>query len=253
MRASWLYLILIILAVAGAGCGVQAAQSSTERSVVTSPPVRPVNDESALVLWEGPALFADDQTECHRLRLTQDYQASVGLCAGEQSEVEFVPNQPGGLADMKARLAPFQADTAQGRVTFNGQGEIAGPAWERAIASWARFTYAELATGRAGAANRTGLAWNLDEQNGQCRMLLVLSHGYATAGLTPCEGGQMEIVATDWVDPAGWEQFDSWLNNRAPLYRDSSYLDGRGTTEMSTEEVAALAEWAAAVYARLTE
>jgi hypothetical protein len=248
-----LYFILIILTVIGAACGVQAAQSSTETTPVTPPPVTKANDEAILLLWEGPALFAGDPTECHRLRLTQDYLAFVGLCDGEQTEVEFGPNQNGGLADMKARFAPFQVDTPQGRLTFKGQGEIASPAWERAVASWARFTYAELATGRAGAANRTGLAWNVGEQGGRCQMLLVLSHGYATAGLAPCTGGQMEIIASDWVGTAEWEQFDAWLYNRAPLYQDSSYLAGWGTTDMSVEEVAALADWAAAVYARLTE
>ncbi|MDX1520990.1 MAG: SH3 domain-containing protein, partial [Anaerolineae bacterium] len=88
---------------------------------------------------------------------------------------------------------------------------------------------------------------------GQCQMLLVLADGYATAGLTPCEGGQMQVLASGWVEPAQWEQFDTWLYNRGPVYQDNSYLDGRGTTEMSSTETAALTEWAKAVYAELSE
>ena len=253
MKTIWFYIIPIIMTVAGMACGVQPAQSSAEATAVNSPPATAANNETALLLWEGPALFAEDQTECHHLVVTRDNRAQIGQCDREQTEVEFVTNREGGLADMISRFAPFQADTPQGRLTFNGQGEIAGPAWERAITGWVQFTYAELASGRVGAANRTVLAWNLGEQEGQCQILLVLSHGYATAGRTPCEGGQMEVIASDWVDTTNWEQFDAWLYNRAPLYQDSSYLDGRGTTEMSLEEANALAGWAETVYAKLVQ
>lgn len=243
----WFYIILIILAVVSTACDAQTAQGSTKTTT---------SNELPLLLWEGSALFAEDPTECHHLSVTQDYHTFVGLCDGEQTEVEFVNNSEGGLADMIARFAPFQADTTQGRVTFNGEGEIVGPAWEHAIASWAQFTYAELATGRVGAANRTVLTWNLGEQSGQpnkCQMLFVLAHGYATVGLTPCEGGQMEVITSDWIDPADWEQFDTWLYTNAPLYQDNNYLDGRGTVEMSDTEAVALAEWAETVYAKLIE
>jgi len=254
MRNYWFYITLIILAITGSACGARPVSTSTETPVASvAPPATATaaNNEADLLLWEGPALFAEDQTECHRLRVTNENKAFTGLCAGEPAEVEFVNNQNGGLTDMVARFAPFQTDTPQGRITFNGKGEITGPAWERAITNWAQFTYAELATGHVGAANRTVLAWNLGEQNGQCRMLLVLSHGYATAGLTPCAGGQMEVLADGWIDTADWEQFDTWLYNRAPLYQDNNYFDGRGSTDMHTSESAALADWVETVYAKL--
>jgi len=252
MNTIWLYIIFIILTVIGPACGVQSTQSSTETTAATSPPAA-ATGEAPLLLWEGPALFAEDPAECHRLRVTEDYQVHTGLCSGEQTAIEFAATGAGGLAEMAARFAPFQADLPQGRLTFNGQGEIGGPAWQRALTTWAQFTYAELATGHIGAANRTALAWNLGEQEGRCHILLVLSHGYATAGLSPCTGGQMEVIADDWVDPANWEQFDVWLYNRAPFYQGNSYLDGRGTTEMSSSEAAALAEWANKVYAKLSQ
>lgn len=256
MKINWLYIILIILTVIGSACGVQPAHSSAEPTAVISQPATATNNEATLLLWEGPALFVEDQTECHRLLVTKDHQALIGQCDSEQTKVEFVTNRKGGLADMIARFAPFQADTPQGRITFNGEGKIAGPAWERAIISWAQLTYAELASGRVGAANRTVLAWSLGEQSGQpgwCQILLVLVHGYATAGLTPCEGGQIQVLGGDWVDTAEWDQFDIWLYKNAPFYQENNYLDGRGATEMSAEEVAALAEWAEGVYAKLTQ
>ena len=247
MRTNWLCVVLTILILVGSACAAQTAQGSAKTAT---------NDEAAVVLWEGPALFAEDSTECHRLSVTQDYRAFVGLCDGEQTVVEFVTNREGGLDDMIARFAPFQADTPQGRITFNGHGEIAGPAWEHAIANWAQFTHAELASGRVGAANRTVLAWNLGEQSNQpnkCQMLLVLVHGYATAGLTPCAGGQIEVITSDWIDLADWEQFDTWLYTTAPFYRDNNYFDGRGAIELSAKEVAVLAEWVETVYAKLIQ
>jgi hypothetical protein len=258
----------IITALGGLACSIQSNETveaaNLQETVAVSlqpapgyPPAPVVEQQNnipeAILLWEGPALFAEDQTECHRLLVTKENQALIGQCDSRQTEVELITNGKGGLADMITRFAPFQAGTPQGRITFNGQGEIAGPAWERAITTWAQFTYAELATGHIGAANRTVLAWKVGEQEGQCQMLVVLSHGYATAARTPCEGGQMEVIASDWVDTAEWEQFDAWLYNRAPLYQDNSYLDGHGTTEMSRTEAAALAEWAKAVYAKLTQ
>lgn len=250
MKTFWLYIILILMTLSA--CGMQL-DKTVEAAELLQETTQSNDSDETLLLWEGSALFAENQTVCHRLRITTPGQAFIGPCDGEQTEVEFVTNQNGGLTDMISRFAPFQADTPPRRITFNGQGEIGGPAWERAISNWAQFTYAELASGRIGAANRTALAWNLGEQNRQCRMLLVLAHGYTTAGLTPCEGGQMEVLATGWIDTAEWEQFDGWLNNRAPFYQDNSYLDGRGTTEMTIDEANALAKWAEEVYAKLTQ
>lgn len=252
MKKSWTYVILITLTVAVWGCGLQQAQSSANPTVTDSSTTPAANNGVTLLLWEGPALFAEDQTECHRLVVANADQAVIGPCNGQQRQVEFVVNREGGLADMIARFASFQAETSQGRITFNGQGQMADPAWQRAVASWAQFTYAELASGHVGAANRTVLAWNVGEQNGRCQMLVVLSHGYATAGLTPCAGGQMEVLASGWVGTADWEQFDAWLYNRTSLYQDNNYLDGRGTTKMSAQETAALAKWVKRVYAKLT-
>jgi hypothetical protein len=221
MKTIRLYLILIVVAFMALACGAQpedvveaTAEPPATPAVVASKAEQPVEGQETLLLWEGPALFAEDQTVCHRLVVTKANQALLGPCDGEQTEVEFITTAPGGLAEMIARFAPFQMDTAQGQLDFKGQGKIGSPAWERAITTWASFTYAELASGHVGAANRTVLAWNVGQQpdqSEQCQMLIVLAHGYATTSLVPCQGGQMEVLGSDWVEPAAWEQFDAWL------------------------------------------
>jgi hypothetical protein len=222
-------------------------------AVAGEKPVEPPAQEDALLAWQGPALFGEDANLCQRLLVTTDYRTFVGPCEGDLTQVEFAVDNTGGVLDMLAHFAPFQADTDFGSITLRGHGEEAGPAWERAVASWAQVTSAELATGHVGAANRTALAWKVGETGGLCRMLLVLTHGYATVVEAPCSGGQAQPVAAGWVDSAAWAQFDRWLSDVMPFYQDNNYLDGRGKREMSTEEAAALGEWAMTVYAQLME
>jgi hypothetical protein len=196
MKRIWRFTFLITVAFMALACvGAQPgavvvettpAPAATSEAPTAAPVIEPqAESDQTLLLWEGPALFAEDQSECHRLQLTAANQALLGPCAGEQREVEFNPSGEGALADMIARFAPFQAETAEGRLTFNGQGQIGGPAWERALTVWASVTYAELATGHVAAASRTVLAWRVAEQEEQCQMLLVLAHGYATRSLVP--------------------------------------------------------------------
>ena len=91
----------------------------------------------------------------------------------------------------------------------------------------------------------------LPEQPGLCRHLVVLTHGYAQANITPCAGGQAQETVDGWIDPAAWDQFDAWLVDRAPLYQDNDYFSGAGTAAMSEAEIVALADWAGQVYADL--
>lgn len=262
MKTFYLFLILIIMTLAGSACGAQPSQPPAETAApqtAASPTAMAEQQNTSadtLLLWEGSALFAENPTECHRLQITADNQILLGPCNGEQKAVQFLANHNQEWPEILARFAPFQLETPTERIIFNGRGQVSGPAWQRAITAWAQLAHAELASGRVSAAGHTVLAWNLGEQPGQanqCRMLLVLVHGYATAGLTPCEGGQMQALANNWLDTADWEQFDAWLYNRAPLYQDNNYLDGRGSAEMNDAEVAALAGWAEAVYAKLTQ
>ena len=255
MKRIIISIIFIIAGLVGSACNIQPGAAVEDNPSPTAA-AQPADIDETLLLWEGPALFAEDQTECHRLRLTADDRAMVARCAGEATEVDFVANQNGGWDEILSRFGPFEMETTDGRIDFRGMGDIGGPAWERAITVWAQYTYAELASGRISAAGHTVLAWNLGEyplQPGQCQMLIVLLHGYATAGLVPCAGGQMQVIASNWLDTADWEQFDTWLYNRASYYQGNSYFDGRGTTEMSDSETIALAEWAKTVYTKLIQ
>jgi hypothetical protein len=143
-----IYLILIVAALVGPARGVQGelvkAAGLPEASAVLSPITSVQQDEAAepLLVWEGPALFAEDHTECHRLSLSEEGQAMVGSCDGEQTEVPLFVNHQREWPEILARFAPFQAETQGEKITFQGHGCIGGAAWERAIMTWARFTYA---------------------------------------------------------------------------------------------------------------
>jgi hypothetical protein len=142
--------------------------------------------------------------------------------------------------------------TEEGQLHFQGQGTASGPAWERALNSWAKFTAQELDAGRTSAAGRTVLAWRLAEsadQAGQCKLLVVLAYGYAYANLVPCEGnGPTQLVAQGWLETAEWETLDGWLISAARIEDAAGYLDAQGD---GTLPVDGLTDWAAAVYERI--
>ncbi|MDX1523366.1 MAG: hypothetical protein R3264_17205, partial [Anaerolineae bacterium] len=99
MKKMWLVALLTIVAVVGLACvgqpdevaslDVPVEPAEVVNVVAGSPlptPAQPADDNAGapLLLWEGSALFAEDPAECHRLRLTQDYQAFLGLCDGQE-------------------------------------------------------------------------------------------------------------------------------------------------------------------------
>lgn len=251
MKKFWLYITSMMLAISGSACEVQSAKGAPDSSNNGASLVAESPDEHSLLLWEGPALFAENPAECYRLRITAGNKVFTGPCDGVQTETPFAGDNAGGFTEILARFAPFTLNGPNEQLVFNGQGQISGPEWQRAVASWAKTTQAQLATGHVGAANNTVLAWNLGREANQCRMLVVLAYGYATAALNPCEGGQMQVLAKGWLDAADWSQFDTWLYSRASYYQENSYFDGRGTVEMSAAEANALAAWAEKVYTRL--
>lgn len=211
-------------------------------------------NESIALLWEGDPLPDDNQDECRSLQIMVDGQAMIGPCGAVDTPVELSANRTDGWAAMVVRFAPFTAESEQGRVVFQGQGQISSPAWEEAIAGWAQFSYNELASGRVSASARTIASWwlgELPEQAGACRHLVVLSHGYAYSNITPCEGGNVESTIGGWLDTAEWDKFHGWLNTYAPLNQDNNYFTGRGSTEMAETEIAELADWSGDVYNRL--
>lgn len=212
--------------------------------------------EQTALLWEGyTAMGSADGTEtCMQLALTAGGEATFGPCDETGETAELLPIQAQTWAAMQMRFVPFALETPTMQLLFQGTGAVAGPAWQRALASWAEFTFAELSTGHAGAATRTAMSWWLGEVPGQpdaCAHLVVLAHGYAYADITPCAGGEPLSHEEDWLTTPEMEAFDAWLSSRAPVYQDDNYLDGHGEQKMSEAEIEEVAQWARQVYTRL--
>jgi hypothetical protein len=250
-----------------------AAVRPTEPAVTATAPgtaevtgaeeISEIQTTAATLAGEEPALIwqAEIETEegpqkvCRQLLLGPDEQALLGPCGAADTTVSLLPHQAKEWADILARFAPFQADTLQGTVVFRGRGDVAGPAWERAIAAWARFTYQELQAGRVGAALKTEMSWRLGElpdQPGYCKHLVVLTFGYAYANVDPCQGGGQPLSHSEgWLKSGAWEQFDTWLYQYGPVYQADNYFSGKGSQEMPEAEIDQLETWAEAIYAGL--
>lgn len=211
-------------------------------------------EEDLLLLWQGrPLGVGADSEACARLEIRTGGEATFGPCAGRLTTSALNAPQ---WEEMVARLAPVSWEGNDSQLRFQGQGQISGPAWEQALANWARTTYGELATGRVCAACRTALTWSfgpLSEEPQRCTVLWVTDYGYAQRGTVPCGGGQTEVAAQGWLETAEWQQLEDWLRTSAPLYLEdgTSSLLGQGTQEMGAAEQEALAAWAQAVATRL--
>ena len=157
--------ILIMLLFINSACGLQQNANAEVAAEPTSPPVVPAvtatpppeatpvtdisvtdhaPDEDAALIWEGISLADNPQGDCVGLTLSVDGQARIGPCGLVDTSVEFLADQPGSWTEILARFAPFEQETPDGRIVFRGQGQIGSPGWQRAINSWAEFTYAEL-------------------------------------------------------------------------------------------------------------
>ena len=233
----------------------QVTGSFTFLATGAPPSQASLTPETAALVWEGHTPFGDgDAQVCKRLLVTPDGRAEIGTCdaTGTPAAAPVTPGQE--WTEIYAHFAPFQVQAADGQMTFRGQGQAAGPAWSRALAVWAQFTYGAVATGRVGAANRTALSWWLGEVSGQpgsCAHLVALVYGYAYANIDPCQGGQNQASVGGWLTTDEWTQFDAWLYGRAQLYQDNNYFSGMGAQAMNDAEIAALAQWAQEVYSRL--
>jgi hypothetical protein len=208
---------------------------------------------------EEPALQREGQKDggCQSLVLDADGRAAMGPCDAPHVLLPLL-EEMGRLqqwADLVARFAPFEAETPSGWVKFQGQGhEVASPAWQRALAAWARLVRMELQFGRSGASWGAALAWHreMPGRPGYCEFLHVEMYGLAYASVARCGGGDAQDLGQGWLDTAEWEQFDAWFYGRAPVYQQGLEFFSAGTQEMSDSEVDALQRWAEAVYNRLT-
>lgn len=213
------------------------------------PPVdAPAEDEFAL-RWEQTT--TDEMAECRRMEIAVDGRAWVGRCADSELTATDAPFQ---WEEILARFAPFEVDTEDLKISFAGEGDLSGPAWERALQAWAEVSYNELYSGQVSATGRTVLSWwlgEVEDQPGVCRHLVVLSHSYAYANLDPCAGGQSVESNGGWIDSAAWEAFDTILYSYASYNAENNYFDGRG--DATLVNVDSLAEWAAEVFVEIRD
>lgn len=207
------------------------------------------------LLYQGPQeLGMDDPSKCTTLSLDRSQNVTLRACDGATRWLALGKRFALDWDDIQNRFAPFVYTTPNETLTFTGRGTISGAAWQRAVLAWARMTRAQLATGHASATGRTVLGWffaQLPDQANGCEHLTVLTYGYAYAETVNCEGGEVIDTSGDWLTDAEMEQLDQWLYAKMPLYVKRNYLDGQGGAAMSEAETMAVAQWAAAVRARI--
>ena len=142
--------------------------------------------------------------------------ASYGACSAAKLTGKLLDNRPAELAAWVASFGSFQADTAVGRVVFQGKGSRpAAPAEQRALAEWARLVLLEMQTGRTSAQQGLVLAWHRDGGiAGFCDDLLVYSYGAALA--TDCKFNPLKTHQLQ-LDSSQLEQLYAWLDAFQPI------------------------------------
>lgn len=209
-----------------------------------------------VLTWQGYTEMGDgDPTRCKQMAIDADGNVELGLCDGPAESRSLGGNQE--WTEIQTRFAPFTLDAVSDSVAFGGVGDLAGPAWQRALLAWTHFTYGELVIGRTSAAARTAVSWYLGEASGQsgiCNHLTVLVYGYAYAEQASCQGGgTVQNRVGGWLTSAEMEAFDALLYRRGPLYEGDNYFSGLGDQPWNDGDSIAVEEWAQQVYARLVD
>ena len=218
-----------------------------------------IPDLKPALIWEG-----QEGDSCQSLLLAANGQALIGPCGAAQTPGRLLDamDRPQQWVYWQGRFATFEASTPSGHVIFRGRGhETATPAWQRAIAAWARLVRQEIQFGRSGASWGAALSWRREKPDrpGYCEFLHVEVYGMACASIARCGGGDAQDLGRDWLDTTEWRQFDAWFYGQAPLhlgepplYEQGLDLFAMGSEKMNESEIANLQHWAEAVYSRLT-
>jgi len=211
-----------------------------------------VQIEDPVLIWEG-----DEPNGCQSLALAADGRAAaIGPCGAPQTPLYLLDDvqRPQQLAYLLARFASFYAETLAGQVTFQGRGkEIATPAWQRAIVTWANLVRQELQFGRSGASWGLALAWHGEgETAGFCDHLQVESYGLAFASTSRCGGGEAQTLGQAWLDTAELEQLYAW-QDRLFVFELPGRLvfTGTGSQAATEAEVQAILDWAERLWKRI--
>jgi hypothetical protein len=213
--------------------------------------------EFALV-WEN----SDPHWGEQKLFIAPDGRAGIGCCEGLFMPLQLMWHKEEMWVDIQAHFASFQYEVEDEKLIFKGKGEIASPAWQRAIATWSRMTWGQLYTGGACASCSTVLMWRHEEwqvskETEYCATLLVTDIGrVSVSSLIPCDGDEDDLPVTEiqhtWLTTNEWEQFDAWLYSRDSTYFQDGQFSGRGSQQMSEDELLELTTWVGSVYSRLT-
>jgi hypothetical protein len=158
--------------------------------------------------------------------------------------------------------APFERKTAEGDLSFHGQGRVkAGPVEQRMIFEWARRTAAEAAGGQGGMAYGLVLAWHLGSSSLDCQDLAVDLTGEAAA--TSCAwDGEMR----GRLEPGALARLYAWFDRLGPFQAGGAQtadslrpgaletrliFAGQGKRPATAAEQAEIQSFAAAVFAEL--
>lgn len=237
----WLWLMLVLLA----GCAYSIPA-----------PNEPATTDKVLLTWQGYTALGDgDESRCKSLQITASGEVQIGDCATYEQPQPLPEHLAAEWADWQTRVGTFTLDQGEDQLAVQGQGSGLDDAWQRALLQWTRLTYGQLASGRVSATGPTSLSWFLATDPAQpdlCQHLTVLAYGYAYAQLVPCAGGGTPTQQQmGWLTSEELDQFDGWLYAAQPLYAEDNYLAGEGEQILDDAEIADVAAWAAAVYARL--
>lgn len=205
--------------------------------------------------YHGPAeMGSPDASKCAMLQLGTSIEAGIGSCDGTMINKEMGKRTYLEWEYLRNHFAPFVIETETEKVAFEGMGSVDDAHWQRAIVAWARARYAELSTERTSATISTALSWHLGQDHSQknvCMHLTVLDYGYAYAEEIACSGSEVLKVTGSWLTSEELAQLDQWLYQRAPLYDDENYVDGKGEQEMSEAEKAEVNVWAMELWSRI--
>jgi hypothetical protein len=258
------FLTLVVVLVfapsaSSAACGPQS----------TAAPYKEDQAAEAVLRWVGHAQlpFEEKNAErCNRLVITANGQAQYGKCSQKlrTAKSSFYTN----AKRFVRQFASFEYRSSDATLSFSGRGNVEGEVWQRAMATWASYTFAELYGGHACAACRNVLEWSfplIPNRAGYRGMLIVTHDGYAVKWQGDTDSKMTlrgKIVAEGWLTTEEWTQLENWVQtrfsqgnyDRDPFCRKTQCaLAGNGTWEMSPLEFDALREWARKVYDRLQQ
>jgi hypothetical protein len=191
---------------------------------------------------------------------------AFGPCDGVQMSGKYaVPDRAASLGRWLQTYASFEASTVAGQVRLAGQGTVvASPAERRMVAEWAKLAAMEADAGRSGASYGLALSWHREGGiAGFCDDLSISLAGdvYASScrGAGPKDLGHGQLNADqlqqlyDWVDRL--QLFE--MNQTDPATADAMsihlLLSGTGAAAASEAEQQAIQEWAAGLFASLSQ